>query len=440
MRRPQPPLNEPYYGVGFSDAVRRGYRKYLGTFDGRAVLGEYWWFALYVMGVVFALAVLDGLITGSTSEGGVLAKLAAFFYLAHLLPIISLTIRRLHDTGRSGATWAYTLIPVVGGFIVFVFLCGSTKREADKFGPPYYSAEAAAATPSIAGPYRPGPAQDAAGPYLVAPPMSVPYPAGPYLPNSPAFSANSVAPAAAVPADPAVPVASIAAKQSPGTAVTPPPAKSSRGLVALIAVVVVVGLLAVVVTVFPYMQLVSALRGSAETRGVSQKQPYVPSGDETVTSASDWPSPDAPASTDWASPSETESAYQTPSPEPSSLLDEPLMPDDDGVEAEVWQNSDGKACRASKSNTTFGGYPVATCRFWQTPSGKVWEESIGGKGDHTVAWQRDLETDNPKYAATQANTWWVWAESELGNWDWYPETAIAEGASDQAINGVAICQ
>ena len=73
---------------------------------------------------------------------------AAIFYLASLVPVITLTIRRLHDTGRSGWTYLLGFIPLVGGFILFVILCGGTRVDAQRFGPPYYVPLATGINPS----------------------------------------------------------------------------------------------------------------------------------------------------------------------------------------------------------------------------------------------------------------------------------------------------
>ena len=38
----EPPLEWPWYGIGFVAAVKRFFKKY-ATFNGRASRGEYWW-------------------------------------------------------------------------------------------------------------------------------------------------------------------------------------------------------------------------------------------------------------------------------------------------------------------------------------------------------------------------------------------------------------
>ena len=86
----------------------------------------------------------------------------------------------------------------------------------------------------------------------------------------------------------------------------------------------------------------------------------------------------------------------------------------------------------------YGGYPVAYCDLWKETTGLQTGESVA-KGEKRVACHRDLGEDNPTYTKNQSNTWWVWARSTSGTWDWFPETAVKQGASDQPINGIAIC-
>ena len=97
----------------------------------------------------------------------------------------------------------------------------------------------------------------------------------------------------------------------------------------------------------------------------------------------------------------------------------------------------GEPCQET-SSTVYGGYPAASCDVFKNPTGLLHEERVE-KGRRRVACQRDLKVDNPKYSAKQTNRWWIWTTSEAGTWDWYPETAIKEGGSDQPVNGVALC-
>ena len=132
-----PPLNEPHYGIGFGDAVKRGFAKY-AIFSGRASLGEYWWFVLFVGAGWFVLGAVGALAAEfSSSLSTYFAIVLGVFYFATLLPVIAVGIRRLHDAGHSGWYWFMGLIPIVGNLIVFVALVSGTRPNASQYGPPY---------------------------------------------------------------------------------------------------------------------------------------------------------------------------------------------------------------------------------------------------------------------------------------------------------------
>jgi uncharacterized membrane protein YhaH (DUF805 family) len=117
----EPPLNRPYYGIGFGKAFKRAFRKY-ATFSGRASPSEYWWFQLVnilVVTVAFAcFAVFGGLgfygWAGTAHSYGtpdavwmmawLLPPGLLFLWgLATFIPNLALVWRRLHDSGHSGA-------------------------------------------------------------------------------------------------------------------------------------------------------------------------------------------------------------------------------------------------------------------------------------------------------------------------------------------------
>ncbi len=45
-----------------------------------------------------------------------------------------MTVRRLHDTGRSGWWVLIGFIPLVGGIILLVFMCQDSEPGANRFG------------------------------------------------------------------------------------------------------------------------------------------------------------------------------------------------------------------------------------------------------------------------------------------------------------------
>jgi uncharacterized membrane protein YhaH (DUF805 family) len=56
------------------------------------------------------------------------------FALASLIPSLSVSVRRLHDTGRSGWWLLIGLIPLVGVIILLVFFAQDSEAGANRFG------------------------------------------------------------------------------------------------------------------------------------------------------------------------------------------------------------------------------------------------------------------------------------------------------------------
>ncbi len=128
--------------LSFGQAVESALKKKYATFTGRARRSEYWFFALFTFIVYIVAMILDNVL-GLTIEGlgyGVLYCLCA---LGLLLPNLAVTIRRLHDIGRSGWWVLIGIIPLIGAIVLLVLVCTDSKPEANKYGPsPKYVSEA----------------------------------------------------------------------------------------------------------------------------------------------------------------------------------------------------------------------------------------------------------------------------------------------------------
>ncbi|MFG3496043.1 DUF805 domain-containing protein [Streptomyces sp. NPDC047928] len=101
-------------------------KNYVG-FGGRARRKEYWMFTL--IHSVIALVLM-----GVDYAAGTNGVLYVLYILAVLLPALAVSIRRLHDTGRSGWWLLISFVPLVGGIILLVFLASDGKAEANKWG------------------------------------------------------------------------------------------------------------------------------------------------------------------------------------------------------------------------------------------------------------------------------------------------------------------
>lgn len=110
--------------MGFIDAVKSAFRKYV-VFSGRAARSEYWWFFLFAMIGSIVAGILDLVLFGSsvTTETSYSATTAftplnTLFSLAILLPSLSISVRRFHDLDRTGWWLLAWLVPMVLVFIV----------------------------------------------------------------------------------------------------------------------------------------------------------------------------------------------------------------------------------------------------------------------------------------------------------------------------------
>ena len=105
-------------------------KKY-AVFDGRARRSEYWYFTLINIGVVLVLAVLDAMIRKVTGIN--IGILGTIYGLGVLLPAIGVSIRRLHDTNRSGWWLLLALVPLVG-IVLLVFMAQDSEPAPNPYG------------------------------------------------------------------------------------------------------------------------------------------------------------------------------------------------------------------------------------------------------------------------------------------------------------------
>lgn len=102
-------------------------KKY-AVFDGRARRKEYWMFVLFNFIIIAVTETLD--ITLGT--WGIITLL---YTLAILVPSIAVSIRRLHDIGKSGWWILITFVPVIGGIWLLVLTCMDGTPGVNNYGP-----------------------------------------------------------------------------------------------------------------------------------------------------------------------------------------------------------------------------------------------------------------------------------------------------------------
>lgn len=83
-------------------------------FDGRARRREYWMFVLFMAIFAIVAGIIDGIL-------GTVCVFVGLYYLAMLLPMIAVSVRRMHDIGKSGWWLFITFVPVIGS-LWYLFL------------------------------------------------------------------------------------------------------------------------------------------------------------------------------------------------------------------------------------------------------------------------------------------------------------------------------
>ena len=107
--------------VGFGEAISICFKKYF-VFEGRAKLSEYWYFILFC--IILSLIGIYLSSIGSTP----LSILGLVLSYGTVIPQISVNVRRLHDTNRSG--W-YLWIPIYN-LIITMFFDSSSEVSTSK--------------------------------------------------------------------------------------------------------------------------------------------------------------------------------------------------------------------------------------------------------------------------------------------------------------------
>ncbi|WP_392558925.1 DUF805 domain-containing protein [Orbus mooreae] len=104
------------------------------NFNGRARRQEYWMFTLFNVIFIIAILILAGILSSISETLGSIMGFVYFIYvLAVFIPNLAVTVRRLHDTGKSGWWILICLIPF-GGIVLLVFMCMESMPMDNQYG------------------------------------------------------------------------------------------------------------------------------------------------------------------------------------------------------------------------------------------------------------------------------------------------------------------
>ncbi len=107
-------------------------------FSTRARRKEFWMFVLINLGFGLLAMLVDNFL-GTTMDIAGQSLSYGFVYVAYslfaLIPNLALSVRRLHDVGKSGWFLLIAFIPIIGGIWLIVLYCLDSDPETNKWGP-----------------------------------------------------------------------------------------------------------------------------------------------------------------------------------------------------------------------------------------------------------------------------------------------------------------
>ena len=107
-------------------------------FTGRTSRKEYWMFILFNFLISGIAILIDNLIgtTIQTDYGDTLpyGYIYMLYVLALIIPSIAVSVRRLHDVGKSGWFMLLALIPVIGSIWFIVLILSNSNQWDNKYG------------------------------------------------------------------------------------------------------------------------------------------------------------------------------------------------------------------------------------------------------------------------------------------------------------------
>ena len=114
----------------FSESIKTCLVAKYATFSGRATRSEYWYLMLFDNLLAFLITFLGTLLESPE----LIIGLSSVLCLVLFIPGLAVSVRRLHDTGRSGWWYLLILVPYVGAIALFIIFCLKSDED-NEYGP-----------------------------------------------------------------------------------------------------------------------------------------------------------------------------------------------------------------------------------------------------------------------------------------------------------------
>ena len=109
----------------FGESISTCFKKCF-VIQGRSSKSEFWWFQLLWSASIFIMFIFEG------------SEPVIYFFIGIIviifIPLLTVGIRRLHDTGKSGFNYFWSLVPFIGSLIVLAFMLGDGTKGRNQYG------------------------------------------------------------------------------------------------------------------------------------------------------------------------------------------------------------------------------------------------------------------------------------------------------------------
>ncbi len=119
--------------VSFKEAIVKALQQNYCNFSGRSSRSEFWWFSLFSCIVSWVVSLVVGIVSDWNVKAISVGSWIVWF--AFILPSLGISVRRLHDIGKSGWWLFISFIPLVGAIILLVWYCKDSQMEPNQYGP-----------------------------------------------------------------------------------------------------------------------------------------------------------------------------------------------------------------------------------------------------------------------------------------------------------------
>jgi uncharacterized membrane protein YhaH (DUF805 family) len=120
--------------MGFGESIKHVFSN-MTNFSGRASRSEFWWFYLFIVIIGTILSIIASA-TGADSSSGIGVNVVMFvIYVILVLASLSVSVRRLHDSNKSGWLVLLNLLCCIGPIILIIFWVQPSTEGDNTYGP-----------------------------------------------------------------------------------------------------------------------------------------------------------------------------------------------------------------------------------------------------------------------------------------------------------------